>query len=256
MNTITYEYPCNDASRICLRLEALFNRINLHINGDTTSNSRTTMTALLEVLNVIDRPDLKSKLTQVLTQFNCNLSQLKQSPDIDIQALQSILKEISQAIDTLHYLQGRFGDCLRANPFLNQIRIHQSHPGGACDYSTPSYALWLRQEPTIRKTQLSGWFNQFKGLETIIRLILKLTRNSSNTLSEQFTNGFYQQPLKSGISYQIIRVTLPTDLGVFPEISVGKHRVCIRIIKPDYYNENKSIQVKQNIPFNLALCKT
>ena len=256
MDTITYEYPCNDASRICLRLEALFNRFHLHISAETIPSSRTAMGALLEVLNVIDRPDLKSKLTQVLTQFNCNLSQLKESPEINAPALESILTEINQAIDTLHYLQGRFGDCLRANPFLNQIRIHQSHPGGACDYSTPSYALWLRQDAAIRKKQLKKWFEEFKGLETIVRLILKLSRNSSDEQVEEFNNGFFQQSLKLETSYQIIRVTLPTSAGVYPEISVGKHRVCIRIIQPDYQNENKSIQAKQNITFNLTLCKT
>ncbi|WP_280123488.1 cell division protein ZapD [Coxiella endosymbiont of Ornithodoros amblus] len=75
--TITYEQPLNEPMRICLRLEHLFRQLHEHISEPALAASHLAMLALLKALNVIDRPDLKTKLTQTLTQQIINAFTIK-----------------------------------------------------------------------------------------------------------------------------------------------------------------------------------
>src|SRR6056297_3297642 len=101
-NIITYEQPLNEHIRLCLRLEHLFERCREHIADKTASGSRIAITALLKVLNVVDRPDLKTKLSQVLSQQVGSLAQLEQSPRVDAYKLQQALTHLDQLLKTLH----------------------------------------------------------------------------------------------------------------------------------------------------------
>ena len=67
MESVTYEQPLNDPMRICFRLESLFTKLQHHMSSEHAVDHQIAMQSLLEVINVIERPDLKSKLTQVLT---------------------------------------------------------------------------------------------------------------------------------------------------------------------------------------------
>jgi len=143
--TITFEQPLNDAIRICLRLEHLFIELDTYMHSSTLSSSRIAVPALLEVLNVIDRPDLKSKLTQTLMQQASALTQLQRSPHVNIEELNNCLNKLNQAITVLHNTRTKIGDKLRQNEFLNHVRMQLNTPGGACDFTTPMFALWLKQ---------------------------------------------------------------------------------------------------------------
>src|SRR3990167_4311469 len=90
-NQIIYEMPLNDAIRISLRLENLFRQFEKTVGCTSTLNAKNAMNALLKILEVTDRPDIKSKLSQTLTQYANTCGQLAHSTRVNSQQLQKTL---------------------------------------------------------------------------------------------------------------------------------------------------------------------
>lgn len=65
--------------------------------------------------------------------------------------------------------------------------------------------------------------------------------------------GFFQRSLDSNTSHQIIRVLLPHEEAIFPEISGGRHRFTIHFLEQPNPNR-RAIQRTTDIPFELACC--
>ncbi|MFW0089467.1 MAG: cell division protein ZapD [Coxiella endosymbiont of Haemaphysalis qinghaiensis] len=255
--TITYEHPLNELVRICLRLEHLFHQLYTHLNASTSGGSHLAMLALLKALNVIDRPDLKSKLTQALAQQVSILAQLKHLSQIDRYKLQKLLTTLDQHINQLHQTPGKIAETLRKNTFLSQIRAHLHNPAGPCNFTAPAYALWLRQPSEDRVADLQNWAGEFKSLSLIINTILQVTRESTSPQNIVTQGGFYQQTLNANSPCQLIQLTLPIKKNVYPEISAGKYRLVIRFLSLLNVKGNSSSakSISENISFMLNCCK-
>jgi cell division protein ZapD len=65
--------------------------------------------------------------------------------------------------------------------------------------------------------------------------------------------GFYQQPVDPNAVCQLVRVILPSELSVFPEISGGKHRFTIRFLE-QATTAGRPAQTDQDIQFELQCC--
>jgi len=68
-------------------------------------------------------------------------------------------------------------------------------------------------------------------------------------------NGFYLQPLNPSTPCHLVRIALPAQTNLYPEFSVGKHRLTIRFLTPNYFGAGKSTQAQGSTPFQLACCK-
>lgn len=255
IDTITYEQPLNEPMRICLRLEHLFIQLNSRMAEPRIDSSKASITAILKMLDVISRPDLKSKLTQSLTQHATTLAQLEQFPQVDPDRLKEILTNLDRLIVSLHNNRSRIGEQIRQNEFLNQIRLSLGNPGGTCPFSNPAYALWLRKPNHERFKDLQTWSEAFKELGDIVETILNITRNSSTSQKIVATDGFYHQNLNPALPCEMIRVHIPTRLRVFPEFSVGRHRLTIRFLIPNYHDDGHPQQLRKDIEFELTCCR-
>lgn len=251
---IIYEQPLNEHIRVCLRLEHLFNQINSNLDSTSELSSRTAVLALLEALNVIDRPDLKTKLTKALTQHAATLTQLEVLPQVDSSKLRTILSELDRLIDNLYATQGKIGQSLRNNEFLNNIRQHLYNPGGAVNFSNPAFQLWLQKPAANRVQDLKIWFVEFDEIRNVINLLLQLTRQSSNPIEKYADKGFYQQALDPNMSCEMVRVLLSMSENIYPEISVGRHRLSVRFLEPNCHEQGRSKQCDHNIKFRLTCC--
>lgn len=250
---IIYEQPLNEHTRICLRLEHLFQQVENHIDNESEWDSRVTLNTIIEILNVIDRPDLKNKLGKALNQFALILLQLEQLPNIDLQKLQQTLNILDCTIDSLHANQGKIGQELRDNEFLISISQRLNTPAGTCAFSTPAFHLWLKQPPAIRIKQLTSWYEEFSELKKITDLLLKLTRESTVLKTKIAKAGFYQVNLEPTVPYQLIRIQIPAIIKLYPEISVGRHRLTIHFFELN--TQDRCLQTKLDVQFELACCK-
>lgn len=252
---ITYELPLNDAIRICLRLENLFHQFDHTVNGTSSLCTKNAMDAVLKVLEVTDRPDIKSKLSQTLTQYANTYSQMSRSPQVDIERLQTALKKIETLNHYLHTHHERIGDPLRQNDFLYQIRSNLANPGGACDHRLPAYLLWQNKSSAEKSTDLNNWMATFQPLRNIMEAILQLTRDSTPMESVVAEDGFFVQALNPSVLSHLVRVSIDPQLNLFPEFGAGKHRLTIRFLEPNYFGTGKPNQTAKPVKFLLACCK-
>lgn len=249
---ITFEQPLNEYIRVCLRLEYLFQETMDNLNGHSLWECHLALAAILEAVNVIDRPDLKSKLTNALGQHARATAQFEEHTNVDKQKIREILTEIDYLTESLYQTHDKMGHTLRINPFLNTIRQQMTSPGGICGFNTPAYQLWLLQPAALRCKELTLWFKELEVLHRAVILLLHLTRNNKQPTSHIAQEGFYQQALDPNIPSHLVRIATPVRLQVYPEISVGKHRLSVR-----FYGLNtkeRPVQSQEDIPFQLTCC--
>lgn len=249
---ITFEQPINEHVRLCLRLEHLFMQLDDNLPIETEWGSRVALSAILEILNVIDRPDLKTKFTKALSQHSAKLSQLEKSPQVNRDKLREVLTELDRLAETIFNMPGKIGQGLRENDFLNSIRQYSYNPGGACNFSLPAYQLWLQQPSTHRIQTMNAWVKHFANVREAVYLLLSLIRNSAASSQQLAREGFYQQALDPNAPCELVRVTLPANMGIYPEISVGRHRMSVRFLLENLHDRAKQLQ--NDIVFDLSCC--
>ncbi len=252
---IIYELPLNEAIRVCLRLENLFQEFDIASRAKTVLESRQAMAALLKIIEVVDRPDIKSKLSHTLTQYTTALSQLKQSPQVDTGRLTKTLAKLTALNHNLHTNHQRLDEALRHNEFLYQIRTQFSSPGGATNDRLPGYYLWQQQPAEVKSRELQHWISTFDNLRNIVKTIMQLTRDSAPFQATVADNGFYHKIFNPSQPYQLARIKLPVQQNLFPEFGAGKHRLTIRFLSPEYHDKGRSKQTNLNVPFEISFCK-
>lgn len=248
-----YEQPINEQIRLCLRLEYLFTQADHYLSGKSILDSHQALKIILEILQVIERPDLKNKFCQILNQYVHTLSQLEKLQDIDRVKLSNTLRQIDCLIDSIHGNQKKIGQELRENEFLSTIQQRLYTPAGTCGFNLPAYQLWLQQEEVLRQRQLLSWFKHFSQLQEIVALILKLIRESTPFITVNTTSGFYQTNLDQSIPYQLIRIRLSSTNNLFPEVSLGRYRLAIHFFSLDI--TGRATQTPNDVTFELACCK-
>lgn len=254
-NSLTFEQPLNETVRLCLRLETLLTQFYTGLTHIGCDNDQSALQALLKYISVIDRPDIKSKLTQALSQQATSLAQLEQFPQVDKVHLYDILGQLDSLLNQLHHSHCKLGGTLRQHPFLGQVFSQLNNPAGLCAFACPAYALWQRQSPQQRSHQLKHWMSNCRVIEQSVNIILKLTRESTPFDKVVVSDGFYHQALDANLPCQLIRVQLNTELNTYPEISVGKHHVSIRFMQLDYAVGSPSRQNQQTFECKLACCR-
>lgn len=252
LNDIIYEQPVSEHLRICLRLELLFQQAKYRLQAGSIWDSRAAVGTLIDILNLLDRPDLKTKLTKDLCRYLAVLGRLEKTSDVDQQKLSMLLIDLENVIDTLQATRGKIGQDLRDNDFLSIIRQHHANPGGVSEFDSPAYYLWLKQSVQQHQHDLANWFKVFDVVQTAVSLILKIVRQSASPENKTAKDGFFQSVMDSQAACQLIRVILPHHTKLFPEISVSRHGLCIRFFPLNLQERSK--QYQQEVNFKLTSC--
>ena len=250
-----YEQPLNELIRICLRLEHLFLLLDHSIQMPDRIDDRHAMRAMLDVLSITERPDLRAKLVKTLASHAEHLALLEKRPGIDHHKLSSIIGQLDALVDILHSQPGRIGQELRENEFLNAIRQRLGMPAGECPFNLPAYQAWLSKSTTLKKQQLKAWTESYTHLKSANELILMLTRESAQTETIMIQDGFYQKSLDSNHAGQLMRLAIPFDetSPIYPEISVGPQRFSIRLQRLDEATQSLN-HCKEAVTCELKLC--
>lgn len=248
-----YEQPLKEHIRVCLRLEQLFHQLEQCINHPDVWASRSAVTTILEILDVVDRPDIKNKFAQALGNYTSSLTQLESNPNVDKVKLHSHLMKVDSIIDELHTSGQKMGKRLRENQLLHAIRQHSHSPGGACNFNTPAYYLWQQGSDQKRTSDLQLWSSEFVLLQKIVSTLLSITRKNQQLSPIQGENGFYQQSLDSNAGIQLIRVGLSAESEIYPVISVGRHRLSITFFTNCAHEGERHMH---DLEFMLSCCRS
>jgi len=171
---------------------------------------------------------------------------------VDNRRLESILDKLNFNIQVLSRSQGKLASKLKENEFLQTVRMQLTNIGGPCNINTPLLNYWLHQPAMIRQKLLTGWLVELETLQDVITIILQLIRESAIAEFKSAQNGFYEMNLDSKQPLQLLRIELPANQAIYPEISSGRHRLCIRFLRPDF--NARDVKVEIDIMFKLTVC--
>lgn len=255
---ITYEQPLNEQMRINLRIEQLFRQLKHHLQGSGQQSSQLALETIVNIIELTDRPDLKTKLAQTLSQQMRNLAALEESPEVDHEKLQSLLHRLDCILDVLnHGGRKKIAESLRENALLKHIRQHSVQSGNA-QLASPAYLLWLHQPEARRQQNLKQWLGELQILDDAVSNILQLLRHTANVQTVNASNTFYQQSLDTNLSCHMVRITVPVSHGIYPRTSIGKHRLSIRFeaLPAQESSDQQEQKPQTEFPFELHCCYT
>ena len=251
-NTIFYEQPINERMRTFLRLEHLFKQAAYTLRGYSIWDSRSTLSAITSILDLLSRNDLKTELLKELERQEKTLSALSDLAGVDKVQLNNVLKQIKTAQKNILNVEGQLGQNIRDHELLSTLRQRSSVLGGTCNFDIPYLHYWLQQPPEERIEQLEDWIEKLEIISQPISLILDITRESSSAIEASAEKGFYQKNIDNNSPVQLIRVGLPQDSEFYPEISAGKQRFSVRFMLQQ--NGERAIQTSDDINFKLICC--
>ncbi|HTM63570.1 MAG TPA: cell division protein ZapD [Gammaproteobacteria bacterium] len=249
---IIYEQPLNEIIRVCLRLEQIFNQIDHQLPDTSEQGTRNLITYIINILHLLDRPDLKAKLAKELTHQLTNLMRYNQSPNIDSAKLRDLISQLEDLSRALIDSSGKIGYRLRDTELLNTLRLHLASPGGGCSFDLPLFHFWLEQPVQTRMTTIQGWLNDFSQIRSSVTVLLNLVRENVKSERKTAVHGFHQELLDPQSNLRMLRIRISRDISAFPEISVGRHFLSVRFFIPDI--EKRPTQYNENLDFELEYC--
>lgn len=249
---ITFEHPLNERMRTLLRLEHLFRQANHYLPNADTWSSRSAVGALLDMVNIFSRADIKADLIKELDRQREKLAGISRKPGVDTERLDIILEELAKSTDGIFAIDGQIGHAMRTNEFLKSILQRSSIPGGSCAFDLPHYHFWLEQPVEFRQTETREWLRTLQPVEVAVTLLLSLIRSSTSPTNEVASGGFFQCNIDPQAPAQLVRVGLSREIPLFAEISGGKHRFTIRFLEPT--EEERPSQTRIDVPFSLNTC--
>ena len=248
----TYDYPLNERIRIFLRLEDLYIKVQHHAAGVDEFSHHCALIAMFQILDMVDRSELKTDLLQELDRQKLVMDGLRGNPAIAEEILNEVIGEIEKVSSSLRAMSGRIGQPLRENEWLMGVKQRAVIPGGACEFDVPSYHYWLGLPAETRQSSIRSWLAPLLPLYDAIRIILHILRGSGTATPCTATQGAYQQMLGGAKPAQMLRVTLTDDATCFPEVSANKYAINIRFNCLDGTQRPRPYEM--DLTFELTLC--
>lgn len=249
---ITFEHPLNERVRTFLRLEHLFRQLDHFVQQEDPRSSRCAIWALLDIVAVTTRADVRNEILKELDRLTGNLNRLSTQRGVDTEALNGVLGDLRRVTEGVQHLNGPIGHRAREDEFLKAIAQRSSIPGGTCSFDLPHFHYWLIQPTEQRQARFTDWLQDLKPAIEAIRLALSLTRSSSASRQVLAEGGFYQEALDAVAPAQMLRVSLEAEAAIFPEISGHKNRFSIRFMKPEL--QGRATPHAEDIQFRLTCC--
>src|SRR5450432_3559528 len=225
---VVYEQPLNERMRTFLRLEFLYTQATYHSESPSSWSSRAAVSSLLEILAITARGDSRSDVLKELERQVNILKEYQSKSGVDPARLKSIMSNLVNLRADLSTVGGNFMGPLRDSAFLSAVKHRSAIPGGTCDFDLPDYSFWLNRPAEVRAAEFSGWLALIRPLCDSIAELLWLTRQNAKRKSEMAVGGIFQLQFDRENPCQLVRVTLPPNQDLFPEISGSGHRCTIR----------------------------
>jgi cell division protein ZapD len=248
----SYDYPFNERIRTLLRLEDLFAKVQHSYNCQHELDHHSALITLFQILDVIDRAELKTDMLQELDRQKIVMESLRGNPAILESALNEVLGEIEKTATALRVSTGKLGQHLRENEWLMSIKQRAGIPGGVCEFDIPSYHYWLGMPTTVRQQYLENWLAPLLPLYDALRIILHILRGNGAQTHHLAPRGVFQLMLGGAKPSQMLRIILDDQFACFPEVSANKYAISVRfncldgLQKPRLYDTD--------LEFELTLC--
>jgi cell division protein ZapD len=250
---VAYEQPLNERMRNFLRLDFLYQQAVHHHTLPDPWSTRAAVSALLEILAITQRGDIRSEVLKELERQTSQLAAFSTKPGVDANRLRVLLTKLTRMRDELSSVGALFMQKLRDSEFLNAIKHRSTIPGGTCEFDLPDYTHWLNQPDEVRGADFARWLAVIRPLGDAISELLWMTREQAKSRREIANHGVFHLSLDRDQPTQMIRITLPIGTDVYPEISGSHYRVSVRFLAWQDANTHP-VQMTTDVPFLLSLC--
>jgi len=250
---VVYEQPLNERMRTFLRLEFLYTQATYHSEFPNPWSTRAAIASLLEILAITARGDSRSDVLKELERHVNVLKEYQSKTGVDPSRLKSLMSNLLKMREDLSTVGGNFMGPLRDSEFLSAIKHRSAIPGGTCDFDLPDYSFWLNRPAEVRAAEFGAWLALIRPLCDSIAELLWITRQNTKRKTETALGGIFQLQFDRENPCQLVRVTLPPNIDLFPEISGSQHRCTIRFLT--WTNATtRPVHVETDVPFHLTCC--
>lgn len=250
---IPFEQPLTERMRTFLRIEFLYAQTLYHVDEPSEFSSRAAVAALLEILTILGRGDVRTDVSKELERQAELLARFRSQPGVDPQRLGELIGHIDTLRQSLTEAGPQMFNPLKESEFLSTIRHRSAIPGGTCMFDLPDYGYWLHLPATERRRQLGVWTDHLRPVCEAVTEVLWLTRETNEPTNQVAHGGLFQHGFDRTEQASLVRVLLPANGGVFPEISAGQHRFTIRFVRWRGV-DSRPVQITQDVRFELAIC--
>ncbi len=250
---LVFEQPLNERMRNFLRLDFLYSQA-VHHNGLATEwGSRAAVGSLLDILSILARGDARADVLKELERHLALLNEFQARPDVDSGRLRAVMSNLLRLRAELLASGNAFLQPLKESEFLAAIKHRSAIPGGTCAFDLPDYAYWLHRSPAERSHAFSEWLARLRPLCDSIAELLWLTRQNGRTREELAKGGVFNITFERDQPIQMLRITVPQGLGLYPEISGSHHRCSLRFLAWQGLGA-RATQAGEDVPFRLTCC--
>jgi cell division protein ZapD len=248
-----FEQPLNERLRTFLRLDFLYNQSLYHNDKASSWGSRAAMSSLLDMLAIAMRGDVRNEVLKELERHLSKLNEYQNHPGIDAARLRALMSNLIRLRSDLSAAGAAWLQPLRDSEFLASIKHRSAIPGGTCEFDLPDYYFWLNQPDAVRMEAFVRWQGLLRPLCDAIAELLWLTRQNGRSRDESAKGGMFTVAFDRDSPYQLLRITLPAGVRLFPEISGSHYRCSMRFLEwTDIDSRPK--QTENDVPFVLTCC--
>jgi len=248
-----YEQPLSERMRTFLRLEFLYQQLLYNDEKESDWATRATVSALLEILAILSRGDVRSEVLKELDHQLGALERFQSQAGVDRGRLDSLVQNLIASREHIGRIGAGFLQPIKDSEFLNAIKHRSAIPGGTCEFDLPEYNHWLRQPFTRRQQDLAHWVGSIRPICDAVSESLWLIRESARPADQMAVNGMYQHNMQKDDNCRLLRVSLSGESPLFPEISGSQHRFTIRFLEWSTI-DRRAVQTGRDIPFQLSIC--
>jgi cell division protein ZapD len=247
-----HEQPLNERMRTFMRLEFLYRQMLYNLELEADWGTRAATASLLEIMAILTRGDVRSDVHKELDCQIDKLKRFKSQPEVDARRLDALLKNLLTTRSDVDAAGTQFLQPLKDNEFLSSIKHRSSIPGGTCEFDLPEFSHWLRQPFERRQEDLSDWLAAIRPVCDAVMELLWLMRESAQATEKVAINGMYHHKMQKDSSCRLLRVTLPDDSPLYPEISGSQHRFTIRFLEWSTINR-RAVQTGHDVRFRISI---
>jgi cell division protein ZapD len=248
-----YEQPVSERMRTFMRLEFLYRQMLYNSEMETNWASRATIDGLLEILAILSRGDVRSEVHKELDHQLDQLQRYQSQPGVDSSRLNTLVRNLVESRESIDSIGTSYLQPLKDSDFLNAIKNRSAIPGGTCEFDLPEYSHWLRQPFERRQQDLDAWIGAIRPLCDAVLESLWLIRESGQPEDKVAINGMYQHSMQKDAQCRILRINLPKESTLYPEISGSQHRFTVRFLEWSTV-ASRAVQTGHDVPFQLSVC--
>ncbi|MGK2889786.1 MAG: cell division protein ZapD [Candidatus Malihini olakiniferum] len=243
---LLFKYPLNEKTRTWLRLEALLQQLHEHHSWSDTGSALAFSRAIVDLLDVLERGDIRTELLKELERQQQKLLQWSDVPGVGhdrIHVLRQRLKQLAAVLMSTP----RMEQFLREDKLIGMVRQHLIIPSGCCSFGVPTLHLWLHQPQSKKQHVIDTCLHSLSPLKNSLDQVLELIHHSGVFRVQTSLNGFFQD---NAVDTDLIRLQLAIEYQLYPQVSSHKSHYAIGFLPLDSENE----QVPARLSFELACC--